>query len=130
VTAAGARFQDDSPGDDVDRLCQAAADGRQAVRALAHWSGILQLSEAELQTLWGVRSARGQGIDQTTLATQLVLSPALVSACVEKLRLRGLIANQQTGGDRRRHLWQLSAEGWEALQRVMQAAGESRGAAA
>jgi len=49
---------------------------------------------------------------------------------VEKLRQRGLIAHQQAGGDRRRHLWQLSAGGWDVLQRVVQAAGESREAAA
>src|SRR5690242_16101330 len=100
VTAARAQFQDDGPGGDVDRLCQMAVDGRQAVRALAHWSALLQLSEAELQILWGLRTAQAWGVDQTTLATQLALSPALVSSCVEKLRVRGLIAHHQTGGDR------------------------------
>jgi DNA-binding MarR family transcriptional regulator len=107
-----------------------AVDGRQAIRALAYWSALLELSDAELQILWGLRTARVQGIDQTTLATQLALSPALVSSSVEKLRLRGLIAHQQPGGDRRRHRWLLSTEGWEALQRIVQAAGESREAAA
>jgi DNA-binding MarR family transcriptional regulator len=107
-----------------------AADGRNAVRALAPWSGLLELSEAELQILWALRVASTQAVDQTTVATQLVLSPALVSACIEKLRLRGLIAHQQVGGDRRRHLWQLSADGRQALQRVVQAAGGSREAAA
>jgi hypothetical protein len=33
-------------------------------------------------------------------------------------------------GDRRRHLWQLSADGTLILQQVVNAAGESRGAAA
>jgi DNA-binding MarR family transcriptional regulator len=107
-----------------------AVDGRHATRALAHWSSLFELSEAELQILWGLRGAKGKGVDQTTLATQLALSPALVSSCVEKLRQRGLIAHQQAGGDRRRHLWQLSADGREVLQRVVQAAGESREAAA
>jgi DNA-binding MarR family transcriptional regulator len=130
VTAAGARSQDDDQGGDVDRLCQMAVDGRRAVRALAHWSALLQFSDAELQILWGLRLARVQGVDQTTLATRLALSPALVSSCVEKLRRRGLIACQQAGGDRRRHLWQLSAGGWEALQLVLQLAGQSREAAA
>ena len=130
MTAAGARFQDDGPGDDVDRLCQMAAEGRRAVRSLAHWSSLLEVSEAELQILWGLRAGRGQGVDQTALAMRLTLSPALVSSCVEKLRQRGLIAHQQAGGDRRRHLWQLSAGGWDVLQRVVQAAGESREAAA
>jgi DNA-binding MarR family transcriptional regulator len=130
VTAAGARSQDGGPGGDVDRLCQTAVEGRHAARTLAQWSSLLELSEAELQILWGLRAARGQGIDQTTLATQLALSTALVSSCVEKLRQRGLIAHQQTDGDRRRHLWQLSVAGREVLQRVVQAAGESREAAA
>ena len=130
MTAPGASFKDHGSGEDVDRLCQMAVEGRQAVRALAQWSGRLHLSEAELQILWGLRAARSQGIDQTTLATQLALSPALVSASVEKLRLRGMIAHQPAGSDRRRHLWQLSADGREALQRVVRAAGESREAAA
>src|SRR4029079_10542839 len=95
VTAAGARFQDSGPDDDVDRLCQMAAEGRRAVRALAHWSSLLEVSEAELQILWGLRAGRGQGVDQTALAMRLTLSPALVSSCVEKLRQRGLIAHQQ-----------------------------------
>lgn len=130
MTAAGAQSHDDGPAGDVDRLCRVAVDGRHAARALAHWSALLQLSEAELQILWGLRAARGQGVDQTTLAAQLALSPALVSTCVEKLRQRGLIAHQHGGGDRRRHLWQLSAGGLEVLQRVMQATDESREAAA
>lgn len=114
----------------VGQICQAAIDGRRAVRTLTQLSEPLQLGESEFQILWCLSSLAAPGVDQTTLATRLALSPAQVSACVEKLRVRGLIAHGEARGDRRRHLWQLSAVGRDVLQKVVQAAGESREAAA
>ena len=114
----------------VGYLCQIAIDGRRAVRTLTQLSDPLQLSESEFQILWFLSSSAAPGVDQTTLATRLALSPAQVSACVEKLRVRGLIAHCEVGGDRRRHLWQLSAAGNDTLQKVVQAASWSLEAAA
>lgn len=107
-----------------------AIDGRRAVRALGDWAGPFKLSESELQILWWLHSMIGQGVDQTTLATQLTLSPAQVSACVEKLRLRELIVHQAANGDRRRHLWLLSPSGSELISMIVQTADKSREAAA
>ena len=94
------------------------------------WAERFQLSESELQILWCLCGVVGPGVDQTTLATQLALSPPQVSACVEKLRARGLIVNYEARGDRRRRLWQLSVHGSGVLQEIVQAASESREAAA
>jgi DNA-binding MarR family transcriptional regulator len=134
LTASSARNSEDA-GDHgsafhVGQICQAAIDGRRAVRILAQFSEPLQLSESEFQILWCLSSLAAPGVDQTTLATRLALSAPQVSACVEKLRVRGLIVHGEGGGDRRRHLWRLSAVGLEVLHRVVQAAGEAREAAA
>jgi DNA-binding MarR family transcriptional regulator len=69
-------------------------------------------------------------VDQTTLATQLALSPPQVSACVEKLRARGLIVSREVPDDRRRRLWASSESGSDLLREIVQAAGQSREAAA
>jgi DNA-binding MarR family transcriptional regulator len=121
---------DSGLGRGVGQICRAAIDGRRAVRTLAQLSEPLQLSESEFQILWCLSGSAAPGVDQTSLATRLALSPAQVSACVEKLRVRGLIVLGEIGGDRRRNLWQLSAAGNDALQKIMQSAGESREAAA
>jgi DNA-binding MarR family transcriptional regulator len=97
---------------------------------LARWAEQFQLSESELQILWCLCGVVGPGVDQTTLATQLALSPPQVSACVEKLRSRGLIVICEPRGDRRRRLWQSSAGGSSVLQQIVQAAGASREVAA
>jgi DNA-binding MarR family transcriptional regulator len=100
------------------------------VRLLARWAERYQLSESELQILWCLCGVVGPGVDQTTLATQLALSPPQVSVCVEKLRARGLIVTCEARGDRRRRLWQLSAIGSSVLQEITQADSASREAAA
>jgi DNA-binding MarR family transcriptional regulator len=128
LTAPNARNLGDGNG--LGHVCQTAIDGRRAVRTLMRWSKRFQLSESELQILWCVCGVTGPGVDQTTLATQLALSPPQVSACVEKLRARGLIVNHEVRGDRRRRLWQSSAIGRGVLQEIVQAAAESLEAAA
>jgi DNA-binding MarR family transcriptional regulator len=130
LTAPRAQF----PGDAIDRcleqVCQTAIIGRRAVRQLSQWSERFELSESELQILSFLSGSVGPGVDQTTLAAGLALSPPQVSACVEKLRARGLIVHYEARGDRRRRLWQLSADGIAILQQVVRAADESREAAA
>jgi len=73
-----------------------------------------------------LRSGDGGGFDQTTLARRLAYSTAQVSATVEKLRARGWISQQASGGDRRRNLWRLSADGASAFATMLQAAHELR----
>ncbi len=130
MTASSARFPGDAANGGLARLCQTAIDGRRAARMLAQWAERFSLSESELQIIRSLSAAIGPGVDQTTLATVLALSPPQVSACVEKLRGRGLIALYQAQGDRRRRLWQLTADGVAVLQEVIKVAGESREAAA
>jgi DNA-binding MarR family transcriptional regulator len=123
-------FRDDFAGGRLDHVCQAAIIGRRAARQLSQWSERFELSESELQILSCLSRSAGLGVDQTTLAAGLAFSPPQVSACVEKLRARGLIVHREAPGDRRRRLWQLSADGLAILQQVVRAAGESREAAA
>jgi len=105
------------------RTCQTSIDGRRAAKALAQWSEQFHISEPELQILWRLREVR-DGVDQTSLAKELVISPAQVSSCVERLRVRELIVHEVAAADRRRHLWQLTRGGNELLDKVVQAANE------
>ena len=130
MTAPSARLFEGASDGGLGPMCQAAIAGRRAARALMQWSERFQLSESELQILWCLCGAAGKGVDQTTLAHQLALSPPQVSACVEKLRGRGLIVIHEVGGDRRRRLWQPSANGRFMLRDIAHAAGESMEAAA
>lgn len=108
----------------VNQACQAAIAGRRAARTIAKWSALLGLTESELQILWCVREAAHPVIDQTALATALAFSPAQVSACVEKMRGRGLISQREVPGDRRRRLWQLSSGGCVLLEQLAQVASK------
>jgi DNA-binding MarR family transcriptional regulator len=107
----------------VHQACLTAVAGRRAVRTIGQWSEHLGLTEAELQILWCVREATHAGIDQTTLATALAFSPAQVSACVEKMRGRGLISHHKAPGDRRRRLWQLASGGRTVIEQLTQVIG-------
>jgi DNA-binding MarR family transcriptional regulator len=106
-------------------MCQAAIDGRRAAKSLGALSKQYQLTEAEFEILWCLRELACSGLDQTTLAGRLAFSPAQISACVEKLRVRGLIAHQEAAGDRRRHLWRLTCEASELLKKIAIAAGSA-----
>lgn len=99
----------------VEHTCRRAVGGRIAARALAEWARPFELSEPELQVLWRLREAVDNGLDQTTLAERIALSPALLSAIVERLRARCWIVPQVHPGDRRRRLWQLTDEGRAVL---------------
>ena len=111
---------------DINRVsitCQTATNGRRAIRALAEWAQRFKLAEPELEVLWCLRWGPAEGLDQTTLAKKLACSAAQVSATVERLRSRGQISQRQLPGDRRRHLWQLSAAGNQQLDEMFAAAG-------
>jgi DNA-binding MarR family transcriptional regulator len=102
----------------VQQTCRAIVDGRLAARSLARWCKQFELSEAELQALWQLCFAAG-GIDQATLANRLALSPAQVSATVERLRARNWLVQLANPHDRRRRVWQLSADGQDLLLRKL-----------
>jgi DNA-binding MarR family transcriptional regulator len=113
--------------ENVTRLCKSAIVGRRAARMLAEWTKRFELSEAEFHVLWQLRSAPGDGLDQTTLAGELTFSPAQVSTTVERLRKRLLIFQHAAPGDRRRRLWQLSAGGRKLIDQMLYAAAQLRG---
>jgi DNA-binding MarR family transcriptional regulator len=96
-----------------------AIDGRRAGRMIAVWAKRFDLSEPELQLLWCVRQEPGEGCDQTTIARRLALSPAQVSAMVERLRVGGMIVQRLAVGDRRRRLWRLSGDGRVVVERLL-----------
>lgn len=130
MTAPSARYPSEAADGRLEHVCKTAIDGRRAVRKLAEWSERFELSESELQILSCLSRSVGPGVDQMTLAASLAFSPPQISACVEKMRSRGLIVHHDAPCDRRRRLWQLSADGALILQQVVNAAGESREAAA
>jgi DNA-binding MarR family transcriptional regulator len=103
----------------VDRTCRSAVYGRRSARALANWAKPFGLSEPEFQLLWCLRGEAAVASDQTTLASRLGLSPAQVSATVERLRAGGLIRQQAVVGDRRRNLWQLAAGGERLVEQML-----------
>ena len=107
----------------IERICRLVVDGRRAGRALADWARRFGLTEPEFLTLWRVSESPADGIDQTTLAQRLALSPAQISATVERLRTGDWIVQCDRPGDRRRHLWQLSARGRTRLQAIVGQAG-------
>jgi DNA-binding MarR family transcriptional regulator len=110
----------------VGRACSVAADGRRAARALGLWCARLTLSEPEFQVLWCLRNCEAGGFDQTMLARSLAYSAAQVSSTVERLRVRGWIAQQSPGGDRRRNLWHLSKAGREVVVEMLRTAHDLR----
>ena len=93
---------------------------------MARWCKQYGLSEPEFQVLWQLHILNGGGTDQSTLAKGLALSPAQVSATVERLRAEGWTAQQPMPRDRRRRFWQLSAEGRTVLQQMLAGTGELR----
>jgi DNA-binding MarR family transcriptional regulator len=104
----------------VNKTCRAAINGRNATRALAHWAKAFGLAEVEFQILWRLRSADTSGLDQTALAGALAVSPAQISASVERLRALGNIGARAATGDRRRHLWRLSATGHQLIAKMLE----------
>ncbi len=130
MTAPNARHLESSGYRPLEQLCQTAIDGRRAARSLARYADQFQLSESELEILWRLCRDGESSIDQATLAAQLALSPPQVSACVEKLRTRGLIEHHELPGDRRRRLWLITPTGGKLLDGAMRVVDISREAAA
>ncbi len=123
---AGKQFAIEAAVRHVGDLCDAAADGRRASRALSQWCERIDLGEPEFQVLWCLREGMLCGLDQTTLVRRLAISPAQVSATVERLRTRGWIQQQSAPNDRRRNLWYLAPLGNDVLGMLLESAHELR----
>jgi DNA-binding MarR family transcriptional regulator len=117
--AAGQPSTADQTAAQFQRACRAVVDGRRAARLLASWSRCCELNESDVQVLWTLWSAAPASLDQSTLAERLAISPAQVSATVERLRTKLCIERLPSSGDRRRNLWQVTAGGRQMLDRIL-----------
>jgi DNA-binding MarR family transcriptional regulator len=91
-----------------------------------------QLSESAAGLLWACESAPPEGLDQQELAQRLAVSPAQVSAQVERLARRGLLQCRAADGDRRRRLWEITPAGATVLSGIRESCrrlARQRGAA-
>jgi DNA-binding MarR family transcriptional regulator len=103
---------------DLNSTCRAIVDGRRAARMLADCVRQFDLTEPEFLVLWCLRDATADGVDQTTIAHWLALSPAQVSATVERMNSQNWIVQHTSLADRRRRLWQMSSTGralWNSM---------------
>ena len=100
---------------DLNTLCQQIAHGRQLARALSAALNGQELNESEFRLLWLLASeserAGDARLEQRALAERLGISTGQVSAVVERLCGRQLIARITDEQDRRRQLWQLTTPG-------------------
>jgi DNA-binding MarR family transcriptional regulator len=92
---------------------RASAAGRALRRLLADEAAAVGLSDVELLVVW--LCDEGPGLAQVELAHEVGISPAQMSATVERLRQRGLIAVQRSALDRRRQVWRTTDGGRQAL---------------
>ncbi len=100
--------------------------GRLALRDIAAWVAAFGLSEIEFRLLWQLSTTANANeadaeLDQAALATRLAVSPAQVSAVVDRLRGAGRVIGVVPVGDRRRQLWLLTPTGRELVERVVAA---------
>lgn len=103
----------------LEATCLEIAAGKLASQRLKQWIRDAALNETEFRLLLTLRQATRVGsASQTQLAVQLAVSPALISATVERLRLRQLVAPVVSSDDRRRQAWQLTASARHLLARV------------
>ncbi|MBN1394106.1 MAG: MarR family transcriptional regulator [Pirellulales bacterium] len=81
---------------------------------IADWG----LSEPELALLWACAASPPGGTSQRQLAEALAVSPAQISALVERLAQMELLQVRAAPGDRRRRLWEPTAAGMELWRAV------------
>lgn len=86
---------------------------------LAKRTGPHGLSEAQFSLLWACRQSPPGGLSQNELAQTLALSAAHVSGQVEQLRMKGLLAGHRRAPDRRRQVWQLTDDGQQRFESLL-----------
>jgi len=106
-------------------ICRRVAEGRRLARQLALVVREHAMNETEFRLLWLLRETEGEILEQSTLVEELGISPAQVSALVEKLRSQQILDSGTDRNDRRRKLWQLTASSRENFEAVI-ASVESR----
>ena len=77
------------------------------------------LSEPELAVLWACDGSPTGGLGQNELAEKLAVSPAHVSAMVERLGRAKLLCGRAAADDRRRRLWEPTPAGMILLRFVV-----------
>jgi len=77
------------------------------------------LSEPELAVLWACDGSPTGGLGQNELAEKLAVSPAHVSAMVERLGKAKLLRGRAAEDDRRRRLWKPTPAGMILLRSVI-----------
>ncbi len=78
-----------------------------------------ELTETEFFLLWFCRQAGEQGVAQKEMTDAIGVSPAQMSATVDRLRTRGLMEARRTAIDRRRQQLILSPEGRLVLDEAL-----------
>jgi len=116
----------------LDTACRFIATCRTLARSLTAALRDYDFSETEFRLLWLVRErmadSEDASIEQSALADQSGISPAQVSAIVEKLRIQQVLTPVTDNNDRRRQLWQLTPSGRERLEPIVTTVGlQSRG---
>lgn len=107
----------------IDRACRLAVAGKLALREIAAWVDGAGVSDTEFRLLWLLAQQLGDdspspALDQSALAERLAVSAAQVSAVIERLRCRELIALVPSETDRRRQLWRLAPAGQSLVRAV------------
>jgi DNA-binding MarR family transcriptional regulator len=116
----------------IDDACRQAVLGKLAARSIARWASGFELGEVEFRLLWLLHASGDSGSepkapapewDQAALAERLAVSPAQISAVVDRLRADDRLAAIVPAGDRRRQLWRLTPSGRALVQSVVVAVG-------
>ncbi len=116
-----------SAAEQIDAACQMVATGRIVANQLAAHAKSFDLSETEFRLLWLLRTICNQQPasqppklpNQKAMCERLGLSPAQISAVVERLRKESLIVGQASPADRRQNVWQLTSSGQTLLEAVV-----------
>ena len=103
-------------------LCDSIAVGKRLARCLATALRDQPNNEADFRLLWLLsqtsNAADNQGIEQRKIADHLGLSPAQVSALVERVRVKNQIELVPCSHDRRRQFWRLTEAGKNLFRTV------------
>jgi DNA-binding MarR family transcriptional regulator len=100
-------------------LAQALSRASRLLRELIDdQSSIQGIGEAEFPLLWLFQRVGAETSCQNELARRLGISPAQVSALVERLRQAGWVVGQRSSVDRRRQIWRLTDRGTELVRHV------------
>jgi DNA-binding MarR family transcriptional regulator len=113
----------------VELIHELSKSHRQVRDALGAVVGRWNLNDTEFLVLWMCERNGPRGIAQNALASAVGASAARISGLVENLRERGLLTSHRSQRDRRRQMWQPTADGLSVLRHVYRALSESHAVA-